>query len=555
METKHKLERTTRLGAILTKYGFADFLHRVRSRINLPLSGEKGRKPHLADYPLYTRIRMALEELGPTYIKLGQLLSTRDDILPPGLVKELQLLQDQVNTVPIDIKALFKEQFQTDVLQLFSSYEETPFASASMSQLYHATMKEDGRKIAIKVKRPGIDLEVQTDLLIIKDITNALGTNVDFLKGLNIASFVAGFEYYIRQELSFVHERINLMRFATNFKGSEEVYAIESIDAFCNDGILCMELVDGCMKINDVKAIAKAGFDPAKIAVQGLNSYMDQVFKFGFFHGDPHPGNIFLRPDGKLVFIDFGNMGVLIPEERERLEKLLICFSRQDIPGLAASLEKMAVHCDIPSENHLQKQLTDMVALVDDTPIEKLDVKMIFDNLKQILRDNNIELPDYAYLLIRGITLLEGTGKTLDPQINLATAIQPYVQNIVNERLSIRSILKEGYNKLIMSGELLKEFPEDLRSLIIKLRENKLAINHKIEGLDQISIKVSKSVDRLALSIIVTALCVGSAILVHANMPPKLWNIPVLGLAGFFISAILGIRVVFSIVRKAKPQE
>ncbi|MBS1606448.1 MAG: AarF/ABC1/UbiB kinase family protein [Bacteroidetes bacterium] len=552
METRDKIDRMIRFAAILTKYGFADFLHRVRTKLDLPVSAEKGRKPHLADHPLYTRIRMALEELGPTYVKLGQLLSTRDDILPPGLIKELQVLQDQVNTVPIDINALFKEQFHTDVSQLFSSFDETPFASASMSQLYRATMKEGDRKIAIKVKRPGIDLEVQTDLLIIKDVANALGTNVDFLKGLNIASFVTGFEYYIRQELSFAHERINLMRFAANFRESGEVYAIKSIDELSNDSILCMEMVDGCMKINDVMAIAEAGFDPAKIAVRGLNCYMDQIFKFGFFHGDPHPGNIFLRPDGKLVFIDFGNMGVLMPDERRRLEQLLICFSRQDIPGLAASFEKMAVHCDIPSGNHLQKQLADMVALVNNTPIENLDVKMIFDNLKQILRDNNIELPDYAYLLIRGITLLEGTGKTLDPQINIALAIQPYVQNIINERLSIPNILKEGYNKLIMSGELLREFPEDLRSLIINLRDNKLAINHRIEGLDQLGKKLNKSMDRLALSIIVTALSVGSAILVHANMPPKLWNIPVLGLAGFVISAVLGIRVVFSIVSKVK---
>jgi ubiquinone biosynthesis protein len=421
-----------------------------------------------------------------------------------------------------------------------------------MSQLYRAIIKKKHHKIAIKIKRPGIDQEVQTDLLIIKDVCNALGDNVDFLKGLNLASFVAGFEYYIRQELSFVHERINLMRFAVNFKNSEEVYAIMCEESLSNDNVLCMDLVEGCMKINDAKAIAKAGFDLSKIAIRGLNCYLDQIFKFGFFHGDPQPGNIFLRRDGKFVFIDFGNMGVLLPEERERLEKLLVCFSRQDIPGLTTALQKMAVHCDVPSINHLQKQLGDMVALVYTTPIDHLTVRMIFDNLKQILRDNNIELPDYAYLLIRGITLLEGTAKTLDPQINIGKVIQPYVHNILKERMSMSNILNEAYNKFKISGELLKELPDDIRSLIVNLKDNKLAINHRIEGLDLIANKINKSVDRLALSIIVTALSVGSAILVHANLPPKLWNIPVLGLAGFSISAILGIRVVFAISRKAK---
>ncbi|HVU97971.1 MAG TPA: AarF/UbiB family protein [Puia sp.] len=550
METKEKIERMARLVAILVRYGFADVLHRLKKRMDLPALPAKIKRQHLEDYPLYTRIRMALEELGPTYVKLGQLLSTRDDILPPGLVSELQLLQDRVGSVPIDIKALFREQFHTELTTIFSSCDEIPFASASMSQLYHATMKDGDRKIAIKVKRPGIDLEVQTDLLIIKDAANALGEKVEFLRGLHLPSFVAGFEYFIRQELSFVHERINMMRFAANFRDSDEVHAIQSIDELSNDSILCMELVEGCMKINDVKAIVEAGFDPAKIAIRGLNCYLDQIFKFGFFHGDPHPGNIFLRPDGKLVFIDFGNMGVLTGEERERLEKLLISFSRQDIPGLTSALEKMAARCDIPSESHLQKQLGDLVALVDNTAVAALDIKMIFDNLKQILRDNNVQLPDYAYLLIRGITLLEGTGKTLDPQMNIARVIQPYVRQIIDERLSIPNIVKEVYNKVMQSGELLKQLPEDIRGLLTRLRDNKLAVNHRIEGLDRIANKVDKSLDRLSLSIIVTALSVGSAILVHANMPPKLWGVPVLGLAGFFISAVLAVRVVFSIAAK-----
>jgi len=252
VEASSKLERMAKLVGILTKYGFADLLHRLKDKINLPAGPVQCKKKELSDYSLYSRVRMVLEEMGCTYVKLGQLLSTRDDIVPTGLIRELQQLQDHVDAVPIDIKALFKDEFHVDLAETFSSWDEAPFAAASMSQVYRATMKAGNRKIAIKVKRPEIDRQVQTDLAILKEISNALGSRIDFLEDLNLPSFIGSFEYSNRQELSFTHERINLMRFAANFSGSEEVYAIQCFDNLSNDDILSTELIDGgCIKIDD----------------------------------------------------------------------------------------------------------------------------------------------------------------------------------------------------------------------------------------------------------------------------------------------------------------
>lgn len=531
---KKKLKRTVSLVKILAKYGFGELLNYTNNQVEGEISA----------LSVYERIRMALEELGPTYVKFGQAFSSREDLLPMEMILELRKLQDNVEAKLMDVPELLKVNLDIDPEEFFAEIDAAPFASASISQVYKATLK-NGAAVILKIKRPGIREVVASDMLIMKDIAKLLVSYSETFRRINLVEVLEAFEKSIFQELSFLNELANIARFSRNFKGNESIYLAQVYPEFSNDNILCMEFLDG-VKISDKSALIAMGLDPAAIARKGLDLFLIQVLEHGFFHADPHPGNLMVLKNGQIAFIDFGSMGSLTPIEKELLEDFVSHFMAQDAKRLIATMKKMAIRFNVTDENQLEKDIHGFFSLLDGASLEEMDIKEVLGKFSAILNNNEILMPDHLYLLVRGIVLIEGIGRALVPDLNIIESLRPYILKIAFRKLSPEELKKSGLKLLRTLTETLKTMPDDVQSIISKLNTGELKIQQEVQGLSAFKKMMGKGMNRMVMAVMMCGFLISSAILTLADKPPKFGGIPVLALAGFLISLILGLYIIIS---------
>ncbi|MBW3517870.1 AarF/ABC1/UbiB kinase family protein [Flavobacterium sp. NKUCC04_CG] len=547
---KKKFLRTAELIAILSKYGFNELLIQTKLKKNSPPDGDKDVKEGLSSFSVYERIRMVLEDLGPTYIKLGQTFSNREDLLPAELIVELKKLQDNVAPMDLDIYAILKQELEIDPEQYFLEISKTPLATASISQVYRAVLS-DKRAVILKIKRPGIKEKTTSDLLIIKDLAKLLVASSETFRKLNLTHVVASFEKSIYEEMSFLNEINNMDQFAQNFKDNPKVQAVLPHRELSNDQILCMDYIEGT-KVTDKPKLIEQGLDLTTIAQSGLDVYLTQVLEHGFFHADPHPGNLFVMPNGALAFIDFGCMGKMIPKDKEHLEDFIINFIAKDAKRLIKTLKKMALEIKLDDEQKLERQIHELFDILDNDSLENIDLKDILKKFTTILNNNEILMPDYTYLLVRGIVLIEGIGRDLDPSMNLIQSVKPYIKKIFLRRWSPEQLLHKSTKTLRNIGDGLGELPENLSSLLQKINEGKIVINQQNKDLNSSNKAIATALNRLAFTVLIAGFCIATGLLVIANKPPYMWGIPTLGLLGILVSSILSVIVLLSIFKKNK---
>ncbi|MBB5620986.1 ubiquinone biosynthesis protein [Pedobacter cryoconitis] len=537
---KRKLKRTASLVKILAKYGFEELLNNTSSESSTNDSS----------LTVYERIRMALEELGPTYVKFGQAFSSREDLLPEEMIVELQKLQDKVESRPMDVRSLLKTDLGIDPEEFFTHIAEEPFASASISQVYKAELK-NGQPVILKIKRPGIREVVASDMLIMKDIAGFLTSYSDAFRKINLVEVLEAFEKSIFQELSFLNELANIERFSRNFKGNEAIYLASAYPELSNDNILCMEFIAG-VKITDKEAIVSMGLSPEKITHSGLDLYLTQVLEHGFFHADPHPGNLLVLKSGQISFIDFGSMGSMMPTEKVMLEDFVSYFMAQDARRLIATMKKMAIRFNVADESKLERDIHEFFNLLDGVSLEQMDIKEVLSKFSAILNNNEILMPDHLYLLVRGIVLIEGIGRALVPDLNILDSLRPYILKIAFRRLSPEELKKSGLKLLRTLTEALKTMPDDVQSIISKLNSGDLKIVQEVKDLPAIKKTIDRGMSNLGLSVFMSGLLITSAILILADKPPKFNGIPVLAIGGLVISLIVGIVILVSAIFKKK---
>lgn len=546
MDNIKKIKRIAQLATVLSKYGFETIVTQTGIKKLIPDSYIKRNKKRKEVFSLsiYERIRLAIEELGPTYIKLGQLLSNREDLLPEKLTDELRKLQDMVSPELIDINQRLSEELSINTEEVFEWIDSIPIAAASLSQVYQAELK-NGERVILKVKRKGIEDSVEADLLIIKDFAQSLEKYYDAAKNLGLYSIISAFEKSVLEEVSFSQEFQNVERFKNNFKDNKAAYVPKVYKDLSNNNVLCMEYIDG-IKISDKNKILENGLDPEKVASTVVDLYMKQVFVYGFFHADPHSGNIFVLPDGKITFIDYGSVGKMLPRDKDNLGDLVINILRKDIRRVIKTIKKSAIKYNIPNENQLERDLSELIGIIDSTSIKELSLEETTKRFSNILNKNRIILPDYMYLLVRGIVLLEGIGREICPELNLIDSIKPYGIKLVKNRLTQKNVINKGLDKIYNLGDKLEELPDDLHLLIQRINQDELRITHDVNGLSEIR----DTLDRLVIGLIIAGLAIGSSILILANMPPKLWGVPVLGLLGFISAGTLSFFVILGIIIK-----
>ena len=538
-----KIKRIKKLSDVLMKYGFEEILSRSELEKRLPkrIAGRNREKiKDIKSRTIYERVRMALEEMGPAYVKFGQMLSNRNDILPEEMISELQKLQDEVEIQEVDIRKKLAGELNIVPEEYFQSIDEEPMASASIGQVFRAVLK-NGKKVVLKVRRDNIDTVVETDLVIMKDMAKFLEKYDVNAKNINLLYIVETFENMLKKELSLTNERKNMERFENNFKGNEHLHVPVVYKELSNNRILCMEFIEG-IKITDKEKIEKAGFNPKEIASLGLELYMKQVMKYGFFHADPHPGNIFLGKDGKVIFIDFGAMGTLYPYEIDLLEELTLNFLQKDVKKMIATIKELALDYNISDERKLERGFYDILSMVDGNSLEEINLVEIMERVKKLLNENQVLLSEDVYLLVKGIGQIEGIGRHLNPQLNIMKEIGKNAQEIISKRMSPKYIFEKGMGKVGEFSENWLTLPNDLKKLLEKIQNNELKHRHELVGFENFQ----KIAERLVMGLVLSSLIIGSSILVLANTPPYINEISALGVLGFVISGILGVNMIMS---------
>ncbi|WP_299800258.1 AarF/UbiB family protein [uncultured Maribacter sp.] len=549
--TQKEIKRYATLFNVLVKYGFEDVLS--HSPI-LKIIPKKYLEKHpetktILSFSKYERIRMVLEELGPTYIKLGQIFSTREDMLPLELVDELEKLQDHVPKLKdFDVLATVEEELGIEKFKYFATIELEPLAAASLAQVHRAQLV-NGEEVILKIQRPNITEIIEADLMVMKQLADSLEKYSSQAKAFQPIRIIESFERSIKEELQFAREIDNTERFAQNFTGNEFIHVPEVYKELSTDKIICMEFIDG-IKVSNVEALITANIDPKAVGKIGVDLYIEQILDFGFFHADPHPGNIFILPEsGKVCFLDFGMMGTILPNEKESINDLLLYFLSKDVKKIITLLEKIAIRTNIPDYKKLEQDLYQLLEGVSNTAIQNIKLGDTLSQFKIVLYENKIIIPHYLYMLIRGIILIEGVGLKLDPEFNITENLEPYTAKILRKRFSLKYLFKKNLNRLKDINTLADTLPDDINTIVKKIKDGKLEIVHEHNGLKEFQTATSKAVNRLVFAVIIAALSIGSSLLVMAKMPPLINGIPLLGAIGFVLSAILGFYIIISIFR------
>ena len=543
---QRKLKRSAKLISIFSKYGFKDIL----ARMNLAKNNEPSTDENEIVFTnsVYERIRMALEELGPTFVKLGQTFSSREDLLPPELIVELQKLQDKVEEVDLNLEEILEQEFNIFPYEHFQEIQKKPMATASIAQVYKAVLN-DGSEVIFKVKKPNVQENIQDDLLLLHDLVKVITTYSDFGARLNLKSAISTFEKSLLEEISLTNEKNNIQQFALNFKNNKETYVPKVYEEFCSNNILCMEFVDG-LKITNKEALLENGIDPVKISEVGLRVFVSQILDYGFFHADPHAGNILIKKDGKVVFIDFGAVGQIQPNEKEILEQLIVAFVSKNAPKIVKYLKKMAVSYEIPDDKAFQNDVEEVLDFVHKSSLKNIDVAKLVHKMTDTLKKNRINMPDYLYLLLKGIILIEGVGRTINPELDIVKSLQPFTKKIIFNKISPKKLVKSGSQKLMSLTENIEEIPQELRSLLQKLDENKFTVTTESKSIEKTHQLIKSSIVNLILAMVLCANIISTAIIWNLESIYNVGGIPVLIIASFLFSIFLVLTLFLRLMKR-----
>ncbi len=544
---QRKLKRSAKLISVLSKYGFKDMLARMNSgnkQVEIPGNSDE----IISKGTVYERIRLVLEELGPTFVKLGQTFSNREDLLPAELIQELQKLQDKVEVVEMNVEEILENEFNISVAEHFLEIPKEPLATASIAQVYKAALI-DGTEVILKIKKADVQSVIEDDLLLIKDLEKLISSYSEIGDKLNLKQAISTFEKSLLEEVSLINEKENILQFARNFKNNKETYVPKIYEDFSNNNILCMEFIDG-IKVTDKISLLAHDIDPVKVSEEGLRLFVSQILDYGFFHADPHAGNILVKRDGKVVFIDFGAVGKIPPNDKEILEDLIVSFVAKNPHKIVRYLKKMAISYQIPDERRFENDVEDILNFVHSTSLKEINPQAIINKMKDVLKDNRLYMPDYFYLLFKGIGLIEGVGRTINPDLDVVKSLHPYTKKIFTKKISPKNILKTGMDKMMNFTDNVDEIPKELRSVLQKLDDNKFTIASEIKNIEKTNRLIKSSIINLILTMILGANIIATAIVFASESGPRIGELSLVAVLGFIFSVLLIIVILLRITRK-----
>lgn len=492
------------------------------------------------------RLRLICEDLGPTFVKLGQILSTRPDLLPEAYTIELAQLRDHVKPFPFsEVEAILFEEYGRPANEVFASIEAEPLASASISQVHRATL-HDGQMIALKVRRPGIDKTVQADLDILKNLAQLAERRMPSLVPYGPVALAKELERTLKRELDLSIERRTMERCQGQFAREPMAHIPAVFREYCTSKVLAMELIGG-VSVTDMEGLKRLGVDPAAVAVTGSKILLRQIFRFGFFHADPHPGNLRVLEGGVIAPLDYGMFGRIDAPTRERIVDLLSGLITEDTDRVLRALEALEIRGDQIDPRGLRRDVSELVASYSDLTFDAIDLSLLLRDLVGFIRAHHLTIPPDLVLLIRALVTIEGVGRALDPHFDIAAQVRPFFRELTARRFHPRRLLAQTARTAEDLQRIATLLPDVLGQSLESIKRGELTVKFDLQHFEQLVRQLSKASHTLAAGIVISGLIVGSSLIIRSGVGPISF-----GYVGFSIAFVLGLGLMFSIFRSSR---
>ena len=555
---RHSLKKTyahTRrlqeIVSILIKYELTDYIKILRLDKSVKMFQQLAARQTVIANKKHTRwelIRMAIEELGPTFIKFGQLLSNRTDLVPPELITELVKLQDFVPPFPEEkVRKVLRKELKKPLDTLFLDFQTAPVASASIAQVHRAVLPT-GQEVAVKIQRPGIERQIDIDLEILAALAKRIEKYIPDTRYLDPSGLVEEFRIQLKIELNFKRELLHIQKFENIFRGkTNKIRVPETYADYCTRRVLTMDFIEGT-KVSTLKEQKAMSYDAKLIAQRIADLMMEQMFIHGFFHADPHPGNILIQENNVVCFLDFGMMGRVRPKEKEALTFMLLGMVNRDAEKVTKALlqiTRRTVQIDL---EELEVRVYDLLEEYIDLSLDDFDIGAMFMDLVTLLRNYGLIIPSNLLLLIKAIIAVEGIGLYLYPKFNLIRLFKPFSRRLIMEQFQPKRVVNELYELGLSYKALAEDFPKDMREILRQTRKGQLKMSFRIIGMESVRRTIDRVGYRLIYGLVLAALLVSSSLVIQADIPPRFREISIIGLAGFAVAGLLGIGFLISLM-------
>jgi ubiquinone biosynthesis protein len=548
------VQRMRIIVGVFLKYGYEPLARRLPlpSPWHLPFRSQRRTQEELSPLTPPERLRQALEELGPTFVKLGQLLSTRTHLLPRPFTLELAHLHDRVPPVPFaEVQAILVAELKQPLTEIFTCIEETPIGSASIAQVHRAILLS-GEKCVIKVQRPGIEKIVRGDLEIMAYLASLLENHVEGWRVHEPTAVVAEFAKSMEQELDFGAEAAHLERFAFQFAGEPTIYVPKVVPGLVTKRVLTMEYIEA-VKASNLGELEAAGLDRRQIATRITDLVMKQIFVHGFFHADPHPGNIHILPGNVICFLDFGMVGFLDEQTRQTFAKFVMGIAQRNEAATAAALLKLA-HADLdPPRAGFEGDVAEFMHRHFYRPVGEMVFGQLINHLFYLTERHNLTLPADLSVMLKALALMEDLVCRLDPGHDIITQARPFMRHMLLQQLGPRRLLRHWLEFGGEAAELARELPLEIRRLMAQLKEGRARFHVHHQGLEGLMNTLERIVNRLAFALVLASLIISSSVIVHARVPP-LWGhqVSAIGVVGYLLAGLMGFWLLIAMLRHGK---
>jgi ubiquinone biosynthesis protein len=547
------LGRISEIAQVAVKHGFGYFFERHRLTDLLPdrLTGSRMREGSASERGQH--LRELLDELGPTFVKFGQLLSTRPDIVPPDIIQELQALQDDVRPFPYeDVERVIREDLELSVEQLFTEFEEKPVAAASIGQVHRATLP-NGHRVAVKVQRPNAPRQVEADLALLYQAARLTRERVRALDFIDARQVVDEFARSIRQELDYRLEARNAEVFHHRFAGHPHVHIPRVYWSYTRARVLTLELLEG-IQLADIPQEAWSMEERRRLAYLMAETWMTMIFRHGFFHGDPHPANIFVLEDGAAIgLVDFGQVGKLSDDDMSKLTRLFIDAADERIEQLPRRLGELGVRYPKEREEEFVAELREMYGRYYGASLAEIDPLQVIREAFQLIYRLNLRLPTRFVLLDKAIATLGSVGIDLYPDFNVFEVAKPYARGLMIDRYTPRRVLGRARVEGVELARIARDMPYQVHDFLEEVRDGQIEVGFVHKGLDDFMQKLNVAFNRLVVALVVVGGLIGSSLIgIFAHHGPQVFGVNMLSFIGFVLSGILGLWLLWGVVRSGR---
>jgi ubiquinone biosynthesis protein len=544
------LGRLSEIAQVATRHGFGYFLRRNRLGDLVPGGVRDGDEARGSDRG--RRLREMLDELGPTFVKFGQLLSTRPDVVPPDIVAELRRLQDDVSPLPFsDIRGVVEAELGLTIEQAFLEFDPAPIASASIGQVHRAVLP-DGQEVAVKVQRPAASEQIEADLSLLYQAARLLRERVRALEFMDPHELVDEFARSIRLELDYGHEARNAELFRRNFARSTDVVVPRVIRQYSGARVLTLEFLHG-RKVAELDLEAMRPDERRDVTSRMADAWMTMVFRHGFFHSDPHPANIFVLDSGALGLVDFGQSGKLTDEDMARLTRLFVDAATENVDAIPRRLKDLGVRYPPEREQEFRAELRVLFDRYYGVRLSEIDPLQVIREAFQLIYAMNLRLPSRFVMLDKAIATLASVGQEVYPEFNVFEVARPYARSLLADRFQPRVIAKRARIEALALGSIARELPYQAHDVLERMREGTLQVRIENPGIDEIDEHIDQASNRLAVALVVAGGLVGSSIIgVLGDEGPQVLGLHLFSFVGFVVSAAFGLWLIWGVMRHGR---